>query len=107
MKVQAGDVDQHQGIAGCSLTPLELVDRQAEWQDVAPAVIDRGPVEGGFRVRFRQDPGVAEALRALVAAEGGCCGWASWRLTDQGACIVLEVTGPADRIGSLATAFGL
>ena len=89
----------------CTLGPEELVDRGAAWGDVAAAVVDRVRTENGFRARFRRSPAISDALGALVAAERDCCGWASWALSDEGNCVVLEVTGPPDRIGALAAAF--
>lgn len=89
----------------CTLGTEELVDRRAAWDDVAAASVDRVRTESGLRARFRRSPDVSAALSALVAAERDCCGWASWELTDGGNCLVLDVTGPADRIAALADAF--
>lgn len=89
----------------CTLGTEELVDRRGAWRDVAGAVVDRVRTENGFRVRFRRSPDISDALTALVAAERECCGWASWALSDEGNCVVLDVTGPPDRIGALAAAF--
>lgn len=100
-------MDDQQEIRGCTLSNPELIDRRAAWKDVEPALVDRVRTEEGFRVRFRSDPGVAERLRALVDAEGDCCGWASWELADEEDYAVLQVNGPRERIASLAVAFGL
>ncbi|MBW3548137.1 MAG: hypothetical protein KY452_08420 [Actinobacteria bacterium] len=89
----------------CTLGPEELVDRRAACGDVAAALVDRVRTENGFRARFRRSPDISDALSALVAAERDCCGWASWALSDEGNCVVLDVTGPPDRIGALAAAF--
>ena len=89
----------------CTLGPEELVDRRAAWGEVAAALVERVRTEKGFRARFRRSPGMSDALSALVAAERDCCGWASWALSDEGNCVVLDVTGPPDRIGALAAAF--
>lgn len=91
----------------CSLAPEQLVDRRAAWDDVAAALVDRVRTDNGFRLRFRRSTDTSQTLRALVTAERDCCGWASWALTDEGDCLVLEVTGPAERIGALAAAVGL
>ena len=100
-------MDEHIEIEGCSLSTDDLVDRWAAWARTQPAVVERMRTDGGFRVRFRDDAGIREALRALVDAEADCCGWASWRLGDQDGAPVLEVTGPAGPVGRLAAAFGL
>ncbi len=92
-------------VLDCTLGPEELVDRRAAWGEVAPALVERVRTENGFRARFRRSPDISDALSALVAAERDCCGWASWALSDEGNCVVLDVTGPPDRIGALAAAF--
>lgn len=89
----------------CTLGPEQLVDRRAAWGEVAAALVDRVRTENGFRARFRRSPGISDALRALVAAERDCCGWASWALSDEGNSVVLDVTGPPERIGALVAAF--
>lgn len=102
-----GQDDDQGEIAGCGLSASQLVDRQAAWRGLEPARVDLARIDGGFRVRFRHDPGVPETLQALVDAEGRCCGWASWVVADDEGCSVLEVTGPPEGIGRLAAAFGL
>ena len=105
--MQSGRMDERQDVVGCSLSAPELVERRTAWKDVEPSLVDRVRTEDGFRVRFRRDPGVAESLRVLVDAEGDCCGWASWDVADERDHAVLQVTGPPERIASLASAFGL
>jgi hypothetical protein len=100
-------MDEQTEVFGCSLSAAELADRRGAWEAVVAARVDGVRNEGGFRVRFRGDSGVSESLRALVAAEQECCGWASWEVVDEGDCSVLEVSGPPGRIGALATAFGI
>jgi len=105
--MQARRMNDDPPIPGCALSAPELFDRRAAWRDVAPALVDGVRSPGWFRARFRPDPGVPESLRALIDAEGDCCGWASWTLADEEEYSVLEVTGPPERILSLAAAFGL
>lgn len=100
-------MDEQHNLLGCSLSAPELVDRRSAWGEVEPAILDRTRIDGGFRVRFHPDPKVRRSLRALVDAESGCCGWASWELTDEADHSVLRVTGPPERMGGLAEAFGL
>lgn len=98
---------QNQEIDGCSLSAPAMADRREAWLAVDAVVLERGRIDGGFRLRYRHDPGVADVLRDLVEAEQHCCAWASWRLADEELVSVLEVTGPPDRISGLAAAFGL
>lgn len=92
-------------VLDCTLGPEELVDRRAAWDEVAAALVERIRTENGFRARFRRSPDISDALRALVAAERDCCGWTLWALSDEGNSVVLDVTGPPDRIGALVAAF--
>ncbi len=100
-------MSEHHEILDCSLSPPELANRRVAWTDLEPLVVDRTRTEEGFRVRFQREPGVSESLRALVEAEGDCCGWASWEMADEEAYSVLQVNGPPEKIGTLAAAFGL
>ena len=72
-----------------------------------PEIVDRTPTDAGFRIRFRPGDATGEVLQNLVAGERQCCGWASWTLTETDGSWVLDVTGPADRITPLASAFGV
>lgn len=100
-------MDEQRITLECTLSTDELLDRRAAWSDLAATLVDRAWTDKGFRLGFRREAGVPESLRALVVAERNCCGWASWTLTDEGDCSVLEVTGPAEKIATLAAAFGL
>ena len=100
-------MDERPVILGCSLEADEFRSRREAWDQLASAVVDRAWTEDGFRVRFEPADGVSESLRDLVAAEQDCCGWATWSVADEGGCPVLDVGGPADRVGTLAAAFGL
>ena len=100
-------MDQQPEVFECSLSAAELEDRRAAWEAIAATRVDGVRNEGGFRVRFRSQSGISDSLRALVAAERDCCGWARWEVIDDGDCSVLEVSGPPGRIGALASAFGL
>lgn len=70
-------------------------------------MVERVRTPDGFRLVLRAEPGIGDSLRALVAREQQCCGWASWAVSDDGRQLVLDVTGPAPRIDNLAGAFGL
>ncbi len=91
----------------CSLSPDDLRDRGIAWKRLEAVLIDRLRTDGGFRVRYRGAPGVSDSLRALVALERDCCGWASWSVSDTDGYAVLDVTGPHDKVVRLAAAFGV
>ena len=105
--MQAHPMDEQSGALECSLSAAELAGRREAWEAVAAARVQAVRNEGGFRVWFQSQPGISESLRFLVAAERDCCGWASWEVIDEEDWAVLEVTGPPDRVGALASAFGL
>lgn len=100
-------MDDQPDVPGCNLAAPDLADRRAAWARVEPAVVARVRTAEGFRVTFRADPGVANAIRLLAGAEGDCCGWATWRVLDRADATVLDVAGPPDGIAGLAAAFGL
>jgi hypothetical protein len=52
------------------------------------------------RLEFAPDHAIAHALLDLVAAERGCCAWASWTLTSTLDATVLEAQ--ADESGTTA-----
>jgi len=51
--------------------------------------------EGGFRWRFRREPGLQALLEQLIAAEHDCCRFFQYRLTMEGNELVWETRAPA------------
>lgn len=51
--------------------------------------------DGGFRWRFRREPGLEAHLAQLVAAEHGCCRFFQFKLTADGDEVVWETRAPA------------
>lgn len=98
---------QQPAAIACTLSINDLADRRASWIAVQENLVQRVRTEAGFQLRFRRNPGLSQSLDALVAAERDCCGWAEWTLSEAGDHLILEVTGPAERIGPLAGAFGV
>jgi len=95
---------ESQGFA-CELNGIDLQKRSADWKTLAGTVRTKQRIDNGFRIIY--GIGAAEALRSLVDAERSCCSWATWacQSTDEGE--VLEVTGPAEQVDSLAKTFGV
>ena len=60
-------------VPSCSLHPDALAARMAEWHDLDRAALSRRPTPEGTEVRYRLEPGLAERLLELVAAEAECC----------------------------------
>ena len=57
----------------CSLDPNALATRMAEWRDLDKAALSRRQTPEGTEVRYRLEPGLAERLLELIAAEAECC----------------------------------
>ena len=57
----------------CSLDPEALATRIAEWHELDRAALSRRTPPEGLEVRYRLEPGVAERLLELIAAEAECC----------------------------------
>jgi hypothetical protein len=81
----------------CTLSPdglqarLALIDALA-----ADGLLDRTPTASGMRVRLRDDPGIEQRTRELVAAESRCCAFLTFELGRDAGDLVLDITGPED-----------
>jgi hypothetical protein len=90
----------------CALTSADLVAQFKQWKRlIARAMTERAETADGLRICFRQEPGVEEELRTLVATENDCCPWATWTVTGGTGTIVLDVRSMADGIATLHTMF--
>lgn len=93
------------GIA-CTLDAAEVPGRLAEWEAVAGRVVGREPLDGGIRVRFPVEEGLAATLAALAQAEQGCCAFFEFAVGITAGAVTLDVTGPADAAPVIAGLFG-
>jgi len=89
----------------CSLDDTALEVRRAEWAALDVHRVGAHDLPEGFTVTYRTDAGVAEELERLAAAEGGCCGFATWDVSGGGDVLVLTVAGPDPGISELRRAF--
>ncbi|MDQ6616011.1 MAG: hypothetical protein M3083_15050 [Actinomycetota bacterium] len=89
----------------CLLPARELADRARTWRGLAPLVLGRERVNGGFRIHF--EPLALPHLESLVAAERDCCGWATWTVGSDESSAIFEVKGPSGPLDALAAGFGL
>ena len=87
----------------CSLDAGAMQDRLADWRALLDLALAREPVDGGIRLRFAADPGVAAALGRLATAEQACCAFFDFRLRIAGPQLEFEVRTPPDA-GDLVTA---
>jgi hypothetical protein len=90
----------------CALTSADLVAQSKQWKRlIARAMTERAETAYGLRICFRQEPGVEDELRTLVATENDCCPWATWTVTSNAGTIVLDVRSTADGVATLHTMF--
>lgn len=69
----------------CSLTAPEMVERRRAFARL-PLIED-----AGGRLRYRDEPGVEEALRELIRLEAECCPDISFSLTREKEELVLAI----------------
>ena len=87
----------HDAPIACSLSAADYRARIAGLSALsARALRSREPIDGGERLLFDDGDGVADALRAAVAAEAACCSFLSMTLARREDALVLEVAGPPE-----------
>lgn len=70
----------------CSLSAPELAERRRAFSAL-PLVDDTGG-----RVRYRDEPGVEDALRDLIRLESECCPGVRFELTREEGMVVMTVS---------------
>ena len=88
----------------CSLDRAELDERLLLWRRVGEEHLrERVEIPGGLALVYG---GAAEGtVRELARLEGGCCAWASWRVTRDDGAVRLEVTAPGDGAAAVRSMF--
>ena len=90
----------------CSLTGEEMRERAAEARALAGrALMGREPTAEGLRLRFRESPGVEEAVRSFVRREKQCCPFFDFELRRAGDGLELAVAAPPEARGLLDSLF--
>ncbi|MGI8684057.1 MAG: MerR family transcriptional regulator [Acidimicrobiales bacterium] len=90
----------------CTLASDELAGRLGDWQAVVDRAVARERLEGGARLRFRPDPGLAATLADLAQAEQSCCAFFEFAVGISADAVTLDVWAPADAEPVLAGLFG-
>jgi hypothetical protein len=81
----------------CTLTADRVPGRLALIDSLTTdALIDRRPIPGGVRSRFREAPGVERRVRELVELESRCCAFLRFAVARDERAIVLDITGSDD-----------
>jgi hypothetical protein len=75
----------------CLLGGAERGAQADRWSRLGrEAGLGRAETEDGLLIRFRDEPAVERELRALIAAESDCCGWARWEVSRVGGQLVMR-----------------
>jgi hypothetical protein len=86
----------------CTLGSAELGTQAQRWRILyAEAGIRRTVTSDGLRVSFRPGSAVEDELRALVAIELECCGWAEWSIGANPGELTLEISSTGDGIAMI------
>jgi hypothetical protein len=90
----------------CTLEPVAMPDRLAEWEALLARVRARGATaEGRLRLELDDDVNVP-ALASLAAAEQRCCAFFSFAITIDQRGVGLEVDAPDGADVVVAALFG-
>ncbi|HEV2772542.1 MAG TPA: hypothetical protein VGV57_06910 [Thermoleophilaceae bacterium] len=94
------------GTVACSLAPGDLAGRRERWLRLSErALLEKRPIPGGVRLRFRRVDGVEGELRELAELERDCCSFAAWSVTSEGTDPTLEVTAEGDGVAAVRALF--
>jgi len=97
------DGDGGSAAVACTLGAGDLARRAARWEALAARALRRASrTERGVLLLFGAGPGVAGELRALVALERDCCGFAAWSLREDADELRLEVRGDGEQAAAAA-----
>jgi hypothetical protein len=81
----------------CTLTPDAYADRADRIAALGRrALLSRGPLPGGARLRFTASAETEAELREIVEAEARCCPFLTMDLRHADGALELDVTGPAE-----------
>lgn len=90
----------------CGLGGEEARTQTERWVRLGRhAGLGRAETADGLRIRFRDQPGVEEELRALVAVESSCCAWARWEVHRAGGELVMQVSSAPEGASALHAMF--
>jgi hypothetical protein len=90
----------------CTLSPGQYGDRTGALAALASrALRSREQTQAGERLLFTDTPQIEHELRAVIAAESGCCAFLAMDLRRSGDGLVLDISGPADARPIIAELF--
>jgi hypothetical protein len=90
----------------CELGGDQAGTQEQRWMRLGrDAGLGRTETADGLRIRFRDEPGVEQELRALAAVESSCCSWARWQVHHAGGELVLQVSSTPEGAATLHAMF--
>lgn len=93
-------------VIACALSADQFGAQAERWVRLGrDAGLGRAETEDGVSIRFRDEPAVERELRALVAVESACCGWARWDVRRAGGELVLQVHAGTEGAAALRAMF--
>jgi len=93
-------------VVACTLTSEDLGTQSERWTRLRSETgLERVETDDGLRLSFRDEPGVEDELRALVAVENECCAWASWDVRREAGELVLNVRSTGEGVATLHAMF--
>ena len=90
----------------CTLAAEDQPGRVSEWEALVGRAVGREPLDGGVRLRFAPEPGLAAELAALAEAEHGCCAFFEFAVGFAADRVTLDVRAPLDAAPLVAELFG-
>jgi hypothetical protein len=89
-------------LVACTLSDTDLKAQRDRWISVGTNFgIGREKTDDGLRLTFEDHPAVEQELRALVAVENDCCGWASWSVEHEQGVLVMAARSKGEGILTL------
>jgi hypothetical protein len=90
-------------LVACTLDDTNLKTQLERWVNLGENFgIARYETEDGLRLTFNDHPAVEAELRALVAVENECCGWAAWSVErSEDGVLVLAARSQGEGIATL------
>lgn len=80
----------------CTLEAAELPGRITDWRSVMSRAIGRYKTDGGMRIRFPPDAGLAATVAGLAQAEQTCCAFFDFTVHIGANAVSLDVRAPFD-----------
>ncbi len=81
---------------GCSLDGGEFVERVQAWRDVSTRAIAREMHTDRIRSIYPSEPALLARLRQLIAAEGECCAFLKFKVSEGPSETVVELAFPPE-----------